>query len=380
MLDKSKDQEYCGVRESLIKSAQPQVNGRNLAHLSKFIRDRYDIHLKKDVQNLPAPWTSNEVFKKGKFTNVRREHDRQSKILIDYIAKSNESWFDKFWNIVMFRMYNIGTLWTDIHDTGIVDIKNIPDHLETFRSDFEDCEQRSLPLFTNAFNTGGLKQSLAIPEADFGANRILVCLDNGETVDYLENRDKFKTGEFVSKEFESNMAMRIMRFISHTANNVFPDLHNEVLNAKDQKEAYDLIVEHVRGCSRFLSYQVFVDLTYCDEFPFSENHFTVSGPGCDAGLELLFDNFDGLTKEEALFWLRDNQHIFGIDFNELFSDLEPHDRVINLMSLENCFCEFQKYMRAVEAIERGETPRFKVTTNKLESSVKKPSKGVNTLW
>lgn len=55
------------------------------------------------------------------------------------------------------------------------------------------------------------------------------------------------------------------------------------MNAQSQKEVYDIIQE-LPSFAYFLSYQVFVDLTYIKDFPFSENEFTIAGPGCKRGL------------------------------------------------------------------------------------------------
>lgn len=394
MKTKPTDVPYCGVSEERIKNANPTVNARNLELMSTFIKDRYSIHLKKDVEQLPAPWTNNPILAVGKFTNVRREHDRQSKAYIEKIANANIDWFNKFWNTIMFRMFNRIDIFDHIAG-GCIQIEDLqyiisdPVANDVIRGYVQEMEEMNIPIFTNAFNTGGLKQALAIPEAEhppYHAQKqvggFMVKLDDGTEVDYRTNREKLRSGELKSSMFEPNMAMRVLRYIGFIANGQQKELHEKVLNAETQKEAYKLIMDNIRGCSRFLSYQIFVDLTYCKEFQFSENEFTISGPGCDAGLNHIFDDFDGMNKEEALFWLRDNQEIYGIDFKELFSDLEDHDKCLNIMVLENLHCEFSKNLRAHEAIERGEKPRFKVSTAKLETPpIKlKETKGDNPLW
>lgn len=373
MLNKPRDIFYCGVSQTKIDTANPQLNPTALKHMTQFITDRYNVRIKKDVQGLPSPWTTNKILQAGKFTNVRREHDRQTKEYINCIANSNIDWFNKFWNTVIFRMFNRIDMFkvTNIEPTpfyieGLKELIN-PTARNTL---LELIEKRTvsenLSMFTNAFNTGGLKQSLAIPEGDYSGSQIVVRLNDGLNVEYRPNLEKFKTREYLSDMYEPNMPMRILRYIGHVANGSLSTLHEQVMNAKSQIEVYNLIMENIRGCKLFLSYQIFVDLTYCKEFPFSENHFTVSGPGCSAGLDILFDNFDGLNKEEALFWLRDNQNkIFDIDFTKLFFDLEPHDQYLNVMCIENLACEFSKYMRGIEAIERGENPKFTVSTAKL---------------
>jgi hypothetical protein len=107
-------------------------------------------------------------------------------------------------------------------------------------------------------------------------------------------------------------------------------------------------LKSIDGIGNFLAYQIFVDLTYLEELPWSENEFTVSGPGCSRGLSELFIDRDGLSYEELLFWLRDNCPITPEDCMELMVDLPEEDRYMNIMSLENCMCELSKYVRAAE--------------------------------
>lgn len=374
MKNRSADVPYCGCREEVIKNAKPVLDEYVLGHLKTFLKDRYEVRLNKDVKGLPAPWTQNEILQKVKFTNVRREHDRQSKAYINHIASKDISWFDKFWNTVMFRMFNISTMWDILGEHVKVSELVKPEAQAKFREMLMEAQESGLPLFTNAFNTGGLKQCLAFPEYDYDTvtaqrtGEFIVNLDNGSTATYHDNRERFLSGELVSKDFEPFMAMRVIRYIAKVSSSLLPDLHDEVFNAADQRQAF-LSLTKIRGFSRFLAYQVFVDLTYCEEFPFSENEFTVSGPGCDRGLQLLFRDTDGMRMEECLFWLRDNhESVFGEKFyHNLFSDLPDEDRCPNVMSLENTFCETLKYMRCVEAVKEGKQPRGKVSTDKLFS-------------
>jgi hypothetical protein len=67
---------------------------------------------------------------------------------------------------------------------------------------------------------------------------------------------------------------------------------------------------------------------------------------------------DGMTDEEAIFWVRDNiineWKRLGLDTDVagLFSDRQSWDRCLSLQSLENAFCEFSKYYKAKKGIGR----------------------------
>jgi hypothetical protein len=131
-------------------------------------------------------------------------------------------------------------------------------------------------------------------------------------------------------------------------------------------EAVCGVLKNYKGIGGFLAYQIAVDFTYIDEFPFSENEFTIAGPGCKQGLDRLFVDRDGMTYEECLFWIRDNwtelinKHRIQWNPDEIFTDLPDYDRCMNVMSLENCFCELSKYERAVNGSGR---PRIRYNGN-----------------
>ena len=107
MKTKPADQLFCGVRKKVIQNANPQINEENLLHLYNFIKRRYNIHLKKDVLGKPQPWTNDPVLQEFRFTNIRREHDRESKWLIKNISTNPDlAYEDKLLNSILFRLYN----------------------------------------------------------------------------------------------------------------------------------------------------------------------------------------------------------------------------------------------------------------------------------
>lgn len=320
MRNKERDVIYCGVRADKIRDARPTLNEENLLHLYNFITRRYKIHLRKDVMGKPAPWTKDPVLQEFRFTNVRREHDRETRWLIKNITSNPDlSYADKLMNCVLFRLFNK-------HETSELIGQPIqfynpskPYDPEAYRAVFEarECEDPHFIFFTGAFITGGMKRALKW---------------------YLPKGTE-----------EDSMPMRVMKFMEHLRDD---GLYRKLRKCQNQKEVYDLLRSYL-GIGDFLAYQMFVDMTYVEEFPFSENEFTAAGPGCKNGLNNLFEDKDGMTHEECLFWVRENIgncfiEILGKDWDpeELFRDLPKEDRCLNVMSLENCFCELSKYIRA----------------------------------
>lgn len=309
---------YCGVSKEKILNAKPILDDKVLLNLYKFIRRRYNIHLNKDVWRTKPPWTSDAILSTYRFTNVRREHDRETKWLIKHITSNSDLCYtDKLLNVILFRLFNK-------HETAEllsmpIKFSEQPDwNPEWYRAVFEaaEAEDPGIKFFTSAFNTGGLKTA---------------CKN------YLPKKDP-----------KNSMPMRILYFVRTL---FVSDIAGELMECTQQNEICSVLSAY-KGIGDFLAYQMFVDMTYIEEFPFSENEFTVAGPGCRLGLDYLFIDKDGMTYEECLFWLRDNiDDLFtdslgkNWDPNRVFWDLPRQDRYLNLMSLENCFCELSKYIK-----------------------------------
>ena len=312
MKTKPKDTPYCGCSLSKIVDAEPVLHEESLKYLHSFISKRYRIHKKKDVYKLSKPWTEDEVLKNFRFTNVRREHDRETLWLLEQVTHSESlSYQQKIYNTILFRLFNKHETLERLLpiDSGTFEPEDLRQVFDSMRED-----NPKAVFFTNAFYTTGMKMGLAKNEG---------CDDT----DYC---------------------MVILKFIKLAMND---GLAKKLHQSRQQKDVIKLLCEY-SGIGGFMSYQIFVDLTYLDKFPFSENEFTVAGPGCRKGLDYLFTDRADMSYEEALFWLRDNiddlflQRGWNWKPNKLFNDLQPSDRHLNVMSLENCFCELSKYIRA----------------------------------
>lgn len=346
MRTKARDKLYCNVDRQKIKSASPVLNEKNMGHLLTFIVDRYRVHIRKDVLQKPAPWTKNPVIAQYKFTNVRREHDRQTRHLIQNISSvSDMSLEDKIVNTFYFRAWNNWDTMRDLGGPWPSEELYSSQMKEVIRPLFKELEatdpQRK--WWSSAYNQGGTKHAWKFPKGD----------------DYQRAYKESEAKKYT--DWEQDIPLRVFHIGPWIKKG---HVVERLLNAKDQKEAFD-VIRSVRGFADFLAYQVFVDLTYIKEFPFSENEFVVAGPGCKKGLDYIFEDMDGMSYEEALFFLRDNidYYFYALEAGDyegptwkpekLFQDLPLYDRYMNVMSLENCMCELSKYIRTVEGTGRS---------------------------
>lgn len=361
MKNKKRDVLFCGVRLEKIVDANPDIDWESIYHFKNFVIERYRIHKRKDVEKLPPPWTKNPTLKEFKFTNVRREHDRQTRYLIENISNNPSlSLEDKIVNSFLFRSWNN---WLTLRDFGFpYSAKKLynPKLKEKVRPTYLELSKENPDRlwYNNAYNQGGTKCAWKFADADI------------RSVPYKFGNEK-EMGDDKFEDYEPEIPLRPFHVGVWIGRGKIVE---KLLNAKDQEEAFE-IIKSVRGFADFLAYQVFVDLTYIKEFPFSENEFVVAGPGCKRGLDHIFKDKDGMTYEECIFWLRDrinrvngyslfnsekleeiceNEDWINRTYNpdQLFSDLYLGDRCMNVMSIENCMCELSKYIKAVKGTGR----------------------------
>lgn len=315
MRTKEHDIPYCGVRKKVIDKAEPELDMFALKLFNEFIKERYNIHLKKDVLHKKPPYTDNKILREYRFTNIRREHDRETIWLLDNIV-NNEflTYRQKLLNCILFRLFNkhetMEIIGGPIKFEGVFNPIPARNKLYTYYKNHP-----KYVFFTGAFITGGLKRVLNM--------------------------------KYPNETFVPGCVIRFMKHLNESG------IMDKIQAATTQEEVFNLLRDE-EGIGEFLAYQIFVDFSYIKQFPFSENEYTVAGPGCKKGLKYLFKDTDGMTPEECLFWLRDNWCAVGelleedcwFDPKEEMIDLKHYDRVMNVMSLENCFCEFSKYYRA----------------------------------
>ena len=329
MKNKPHDTPYCGVSTQKISDfPKENINADSLNMLLYYVSERYKIHLRKDIRHIHPPYTKDPVLKQFRFTNIRREHDKETKWLIQHITNNQDlTYEDKLLNCILFRLFNK-------HETS--ELINEPIQFskgydpELYRPAFEQRyeDDPEYVFWTGAFYTGGFK-------------RAAKC--------------------YMPEGVKDTMEMRAMYFMKYLLDQ---DITQQ-LTADTIESPQDIcnLLQSYMGIGEFLAYQMFVDMTYIDEFPFSENEFTIAGPGAKLGLRFLFGDRGKMTYEELIFWLRDNWHElnqYNIQNGHkhtaepifLFTDLPEDDRVMNVMSLENCMCEFSKFYKTKHELGR----------------------------
>lgn len=320
MLNKSRDVLYCGCNIDKIKQAKPVLDSDLLDLYVSYQKERTNIYYKKEVLKQKPPYTDQSYLRDYRFTNTRRELDKESKILIENVLNKDISNKNKLMNSIFCRSFYSKAYPLNLLEQKYIDFENINN------SDYYNYLLKTLPE---------------------SSSRVYLCSGFIRGCRWELEKDKI--------EFKNSLdavLKQLHRYTDHYYES-FWDIESPIE-----------LMKKIKNLGNFLKYQVFVDMTYLSEYPFSENEFVLSGPGCTIGINLLVQDLDGLTPEEFMFWFRDNISILRPDFNpeEMFFFLEPEDRNWGVMQIENSFCEFQKLLK----VYNKDKPTGKIIKRKTE--------------
>lgn len=281
----------------------------------QFINERQQAWYRRVVENRPSPWTSDEILRKYRFTNVYRQLDPGTQYAIQDILEADAARYDKVFNIMIYRL--IGRLET--HRTlGFRPLNSFDP--EAFEQDLKHRrDTMEEPVFTGAYMVSGYN--------------------------HRGSSDKVENVASIFSEIASR-----------------PTIFNDLLESDSVESAYELIRSQP-GFGNFLSYQVLVDLLYplnCyggeSILPFSADEWSSPGPGAQKGLEVLVPSFDRITYLDVMRWLRQHQ---GQEFERLNLDF-PYLRTtggnrleLSLANIQNCLCEFYKYQKILHSNGRA---------------------------
>lgn len=266
----------------------------------EFIEKRMGIFWAKYNNELP-PWSEDETFLKYKFTNVYRVCDRVSQYLIKNVIEKNSksSDIDMLLNILIFKIFNRIETWEylisnygEIRHTNF-DVNRISQLLTS--------QIKKRPIFNGAY------------------------LMTGSHSNYIQYPSKHERWlKMVEFEFIKNKKLE------------------KILQAKSMNEIF-LILSSCPFIGDFLAYQYTIDFNYSSVINFSENSFVKAGIGSIRGIKKCFENIDDCSYEDIFRYTQDNFDNYADKYQINFKNL--FDRELQLIDIQNCFCETDKYLR-----------------------------------
>lgn len=318
----------------MLEMGRYHINKEALKLYCYYNTERANIYRRKSLENLNPPYTRDPILQSYRFTNVRRELDKQSQFLIRTVCRNDKlSLQDKLFNILLFRLINDGSV---IEQTWKGHVLHFP-----FSSSIPYSDLATLAYIEkrNKTKRHGDAYLTVVPRRLANAH----VRDHGHDLSFINTN----TGLILYLRSYSHQLEDITELCSSTRTRGL--------------QVYRLL-SRIKGLGEFLAYQVYVDLTYCPEVSFGENEFVVSGIGCCLGIDWLTSEDLSPTDKRGQF-----RKQYGNKYNQfilLFEKELPRltrendipwspeefqrgfpDSNWGLMNIENSFCEFAKYMK-----------------------------------
>ena len=273
-----------------------------------FACERQNIFLKK-LNNLPAPWTDDEILRTYKFCNSYRVNDRVSQYLLKNVIYNNKKYTKEtmLFRIILFKLFN----------------------KESFN------QSKYSNVLKNALNNG----------VKIYNDAYISCANKAFGYD---------------KKHDNHLALLNKMF-------VVDKVQNKILECKNMKEAFNIIRSYPL-IGNFMAYQLVTDINYSDIVNWQENEFTVAGPGSIRGIKKCFINKGNMTDEEIIKYMYENQDKefkrLNLNFKRIIN------RPLQLIDCQNIFCELDKYLRvAVPQLKSNRTKikkKYKQKQDKIE--------------
>jgi len=267
-----------------------------------FMQERMNIFWKR-YEGYSNNLTNDGILSKNKFTNVYRAQDRVSQYLIrNVIYKDNGGLneMDVLLRILVFKVFNNIKTWEFIQDKiGQLQVKNFDVAL---LSKLLSERIKNQPIFSPAYMMTG---------------------SHGDYKMYQSKHEKWL--RMIDLELIKNKGF------------------NKIIGSKSLSEVFDILYRcpFIGG---FLAYQYAIDFNYSEVINFEESSFVKAGIGAIRGIKKCFTGIDNYSYEDCIRYTRDNiekyQQKYGYtDFRNLWG------RGPQLIDLQSCFCETDKYLR-----------------------------------
>lgn len=260
------------------------------------------------------PWTLDPILSSYKFTNAYRASDRVSQYLIkEVIYKGSNEPTEVFFRIMLFKLFNkIGT-W-ELLEAFIGQISWKEYSYKKFDSVLNDAMHAGVAIYSAAY-------IMASGHLLFGVKR--------------KHQSHLL---LIEKMIEEHVPQRLSDCTTMRA-------------GFELMRSYPLIGD-------FLAYQLITDINYSELTDFSEMEFTMPGPGARDGIRKCFESLGGLSEVDIIRLMAERQEYefdrLGITFKTLWG------RRLQLIDIQNVFCEVDKYSRVAHPEIQGISGRTRI--------------------
>ena len=264
-----------------------------------FAYERQNIFWQK-LKGMPSPWTKDPILQEYKFCNSYRVNDRVSQYLLKNVIYNGKKYSDEdmLFRIILFKLFNKESTWELL-------LKNFSDiTLSTFDRD---------------------KYSKVLESA----------IKNGESI-YNDAYISCANKAFgYDRKHDNHLALLYKMFVTDR-------MQDKIIKCTKMEEAFNIIKSYPL-IGNFMAYQLVTDINYSNVVNFSEDEFTVVGPGSIRGIKKCFIDKGDLSNEDIIRYMYEHQE-------EEFERLHLYfkrigNRPLQLIDCQNIFCELDKYCR-----------------------------------
>lgn len=250
-------------------------------------------------RNEPAPWSIDPILNEYKFTNAYRASDRVSQYLIRNVIYNGPTGpKDTFFRTILFKLFNKIETW-ELLESQLGEIR-----WDSYR--YKDYDR----ILSTAMSSGATIYSAAY------------IMASGHTMFGVQRKHQahLKLLEMMLRE----------------------EVPKKLAACKSMRQGFELLRSYPL-IGDFLAYQLITDINYSQLTDFSEMEFTMPGPGARDGIRKCFSSLGGLSEVDIIRLMAERQEFefsrLGIDFQSLWG------RRLQLIDIQNIFCEVDKYSR-----------------------------------
>jgi hypothetical protein len=280
----------------------------------RFAAERQEVFFRRFSGRAP-PWTHDSILQRFKFTNAYRVSDRVSQYLIRNVIYGGDTFAlkDIFFRVVMFKLFNKIETWERFKQ------KLGEPNWETYRyTDYNrvltDAMRKSERIYSSAYIMASGKEM-------FGSVR--------------KHQNHLRLVEMMMKE----------------------DVPDRLADTSSMRAGFELLRSYPL-IGDFLGYQLITDLNYSEITNYSEMEFVVPGPGARDGIQKCFGSLGGLSEADIIKVVADRQddefRKRQIKFMSLWG------RPLQLIDVQNLFCEVDKYARVKHPSVMGISGRTRI--------------------
>jgi hypothetical protein len=278
----------------------------------KFACLRQEIFYKKI--KYPLAISDDPIIATYKFTNAYRVLDRVSQYLVKNVIYScKDDSDDTVFRILFFKLFNKIETWELIESAvGEINIDNFD--INKWDQILTAAKENGRVLYSNAY--------------------MMASGSGGYNVKYKHSSHLHLLGSMLEQE-----------------------LPKKIQDSASMEQVFNLLISYPLIGS-FLAYQYATDINYSNVTFFSEDEFTVPGPGAKDGIRKCFSEYSGYSGNDLIRYMYDRQDLeferLGLKFNKIGG------RRLQLIDIQNLFCEFDKYCRMAHPDIKGVSKRTKI--------------------